>query len=415
MPHVYKRWSKNKTTLIFDLDHTLVHVQNLPSITKNKTSENNSFNTRFPSHSFYSTIVLDDTPQKMDIGLIHYRPYLKEFLSLCFEHFNVAFWSSASASVYVKNVVMHILAICKKSVSDVCFVWGRSDLKKPVFVDAFTNSLVYEPNDSNINKDYQKPMHLVFKAFPQMNKKNVILFDNIASHMVGGNRNHYIYVPPFNYINHHDTILLKLLNLLKNTYGLKYRITSHELLPIETSSLCNDNAHVMNPYLNSKYVLPRIDFSLLTQGTEILVHNYDKSLTHPAIVTKTANKHDTHIPIQFLDDGNYSNYKVYSVANDSDDVVKKSTILIKRKSLIHISQIVCTLDDDACTFAYGLDATDIQTWRRMMKLLPNPSASYSKRKHKSNKRKHKSNKKTRKLIGRTKKTQKSWKKVKRGA
>jgi hypothetical protein len=167
----------------------------------------------------------------------------------------------------------------------------------------------------------------------------------------------------------------------------------------------------MHPYLNSKYVLPRIDFSLLTQGTEILVHNYDKSLTHPAIVTKTANKHDTHIPIQLLDDGNYSSYKVDSVANDSDDVVKKSTILNKRKSLIHISQIVCTLDDDTCTSAYGLDGTDIQTWRRMMNLLPNPFVSYRKRKHKSNKRKHKSNKRTRKLIGRTKKTQKSWKKV----
>lgn len=223
----YNKPKVNHTTLIFDLDHTLVHNQNLhqpqavefPSAKqKHKWTFKSDLDThtasmvercRFPLHSSYFALHLSKHNY-----IIHLRPDVLSFLTFCFEHFNVAFWS-AGGYKYVKAIVLHLLHTLQKQPSDILFAWARTEIdcstSKPKFVDVFTNtSIQHKPTHMNTT-GYYKDMQLVFDKFPSLSRQHTILVDNLPTHNTANIDNCCLILPPFTYLNVHDNILHKLL------------------------------------------------------------------------------------------------------------------------------------------------------------------------------------------------------------
>lgn len=71
----------------------------------------------------YSSETLLDHDPDFSFGQFHTykRPFLKEFLQFCFEHFEVAIWTSATKS-YAVNITEHILEKEQK----LSFFWTRN-------------------------------------------------------------------------------------------------------------------------------------------------------------------------------------------------------------------------------------------------------------------------------------------------
>ena len=83
---IYGKPRPNCTTLLFDLDETLIEVQDLcittPDVTKpTKLTNNNTVHTlpvtRFPPHSTY---FVDTSADCKNIGIVHLRPHLRPLI-----------------------------------------------------------------------------------------------------------------------------------------------------------------------------------------------------------------------------------------------------------------------------------------------------------------------------------------------
>lgn len=114
--------STNKILLVLDIDETLIHARET---------------------------ALDRPADHIVFGYhIYRRPHLKSFLDICFRHFQVAVWSSASDD-YVEAVVKLIFP----EPSSLLFVWGRS---RASFRRVITD-MDYTGDPSN-HQHYTKPL-----------------------------------------------------------------------------------------------------------------------------------------------------------------------------------------------------------------------------------------------------------------
>ena len=233
--------SQPRTTLLFDLDETLVSTQWLyPHVT-----HENDYRTemvRFPEHSrgFIS-----------DSNIVHYRPGVIPFLKRCLAHCHVAFWSTGG-KIYVERIVRRLMHDCREPVSSLLFVWARSNAPRAAssssfdsqttpplnrrvvvhpanaprevdrirFVDVFTGEYitrktsVHPPNTPFRTSDSHKDLQLVFERFPKLSRNHVVLLDNLPNHSVGNDPANVAWIPPFSYLNIHDTVLRTLCRLI---------------------------------------------------------------------------------------------------------------------------------------------------------------------------------------------------------
>lgn len=218
----YSPLKPNASVLIFDLDDTLLdfaRLYNSTTVTM-PTAKNNYVFTqneldktlhaeRFPKHCI---TFLNDTKD----CLIYLRPYLLEFLTFCFDHFNVAFWSNGEQT-HVKHVVLQILRYLKKSPKDIAFAWGSlNEMKntKPKFIDVFTKKVLHYTKLQVLTYTDHKDMEYVFHTFPKRDKTDFILFDNMPNFFIH-NLPNIAYIPPFTRYNIYDCILHMLICKMK--------------------------------------------------------------------------------------------------------------------------------------------------------------------------------------------------------
>lgn len=218
----YGQPKPNRTTLLLDLDETLVQLQPLTVTSPQPTPRRDTsyWNVpqvlpceRFPTHSTYFVDVSSDG---RDVGIIHLRPHLKPFLHFCFQHFNVAFWSTGAAD-YVRNIVSHLLCCVGKTTSDILFAWARSDYQAATdakFVDVFTHKTVTYAKNQAVSYTAHKDLTFVFDRFPILSKDHTLLMDNLLTHQATNTYDCVLYVPPYCYLNTHDNVLVKLLNTM---------------------------------------------------------------------------------------------------------------------------------------------------------------------------------------------------------
>lgn len=226
----YSKPHSNRTTLIFDLDHTLIHSQfiDAPNVSfpteadKYKWQPDTLFSTvvhqcRTPSHSHFFIATFKREPPE-EYCVVYLRPNVLPFLAFCFQHFNVAFWSTGTKD-YVCTIVMHLLCALRKQPNDIFFAWARNKVdtssSDPKFVDVFTNQMIGQltafPNTTTFHKD----LNYVFSRFPHISRKHTILVDNLPSHGVANIVNCCLILPPFSYLNTHDNVLHYFLELLQ--------------------------------------------------------------------------------------------------------------------------------------------------------------------------------------------------------
>ena len=185
-PFAYNPPDTKRATLLFDLDHTLVEVQNQTHercVTMPTAATGYKFsgvNTpaptfdRFPAHGLYSTIPdLQDATFAQSI--VHYRPHIVPFLRFCFEHFNVGFWSTAAA-VNVHHIALNLLRLVNRQPADLLCVWAKRNIPRSSnrlpedvkFIDALTNEELQPPTHGVRVTGNHKDLHYVYDRFPKL-------------------------------------------------------------------------------------------------------------------------------------------------------------------------------------------------------------------------------------------------------
>ena len=213
-----------RTTFLFDLDETFVHSQPLrtanlemPTRASNYRFDNEgqcAMLQRFPSHS---TVSVFFSAARKSTRLIHYRPYVIPFLRFCFEHFNVGFWSTGS-NVYVRHITLQLLRMTGHQPADLVCAWARkpfdasdavSDATPPPhkFVDVLTGVSVRPATRAMRSQGYHKDLQTVFARFPTLDRSRVVLVDNLPTHLVRNAPTNVLWIPPYTYLNTHDTVL----------------------------------------------------------------------------------------------------------------------------------------------------------------------------------------------------------------
>ena len=225
----YNKPSTNRSTLIFDLDHTLIHSQFVAASNVSFPTKENHYKwpstvlyadvlhkSRLPNHSQFFIINFKRDPE--EYGIVYVRPHVLPFLTFCFEHCNVAFWSTGTKD-YVHSIVLHLLCALHKQPRDIAFAWARrkvdSSSTEPKFIDVFTEQLIGQNGMVNNTTGFYKDMHYVFSRFPRLSRQHTILIDNLPTHYVANVENCILIVPPFSYLNTHDNVLQHFLELLQ--------------------------------------------------------------------------------------------------------------------------------------------------------------------------------------------------------
>lgn len=135
--------SRKRNLLILDLDETLVFATEAPL---DRPADFSAFQFQ-----------------------VYRRPYLDEFITVCFEYFDVAVWSSASDD-YVRRVVEAVFP--KPELLQ--FVWGRSRASLPrsfVDMDGYFHSADHQ--------NYRKPLVKVKKLGWRL--ENIVIVDDTPS------------------------------------------------------------------------------------------------------------------------------------------------------------------------------------------------------------------------------------------
>jgi hypothetical protein len=298
-PHAYATPKANCTTVLFDLDETLIQCQSLANtapvlkpMSPNDT-ERQLPTTRFPSHSTY---FVDKTPDCKYIDIIHIRPHTLPFLAFCFDHCNVAFWSTGTAD-YVKNIVAHLLYYSGKTTKDILFAWARtstSGTRAPntdtKFIDVFTGEPIPFSSHQSLTYTSHKDLAYVFERFPSVSKTYTILVDNLPSHQATNEYDAVLYIPPFCYLNTHDTVLLKLTRMMQRLLNKQdsakatakqkpahnattlLRMTKHDVCAIGLLSPTNNRITYPRGYIEQETNQHfKLDASLLKTGQAVIV------------------------------------------------------------------------------------------------------------------------------------------------
>jgi hypothetical protein len=213
-----------RTTFLFDLDETFVHSQPLRTATVEMPTRAQNYRfgyegprampQRFPPHS---TVSVFTSAANNSVRLIHYRPYVIPFLRFCFEHFNVGFWSTGG-NVYVRHITLQLLRMTGHQPADLVCAWARksfdpsdavSDATPPPhkFVDVLTGVSVRPPVRAMRSQRHHKDLQTVFARFPTLDRSRVVLVDNLPMHLVRNAPTNVLWIPPYTYLNTHDTVL----------------------------------------------------------------------------------------------------------------------------------------------------------------------------------------------------------------
>ena len=216
---------------------------------------------------FHNTqnVFFDYHRNKLYPGLIHLRPYLKTFLRYCFQHYNVAFWSTGNVD-YVRNIVLHIQYMVDKQPQDIVFAWANTSQEgfghknSTHFMDCLTGESISQHDISHhlCTEQNHKHLNYVFSKFPKLVPHTVLLVDNLPDHATMNKPENVIYIPPYAYMNVHDTILQSFLHLLKSyeisnttippkTFVLN---TNHIREALRILSPTNNNVYYPNGYID---------------------------------------------------------------------------------------------------------------------------------------------------------------------
>lgn len=331
----YCKFDKRRCTVIFDLDETLIDARSVKNTTTDMTRAT------FPSHGEFFIMKLNLNKDYM----VFIRPYTIELLIHCFHYFNVAFWSSGEHS-YVKTVVEHLMGFCKRDISDLCFAWGRSDTGT-TFTDAFTSKTIPDALKMG-NNNYHKNLQTVFKLFPTCNPSSTFLFDNLPTHSLFNSPNNIVYVPPYAFQNHNDTILRNLLEIIRGKQYKEWKIPNKLEIPFrsllieelvahkgkcihiskedfkifERRSPTNDNTYYSSGYISSNIMGRTIDTSFLTKGRRVIIVDSEYPFARlPGHVLQTkCNK--TKVSVRTID-SDHTFTSLYHLSKDMTDITCK--------------------------------------------------------------------------------------------
>jgi len=294
---------KNRVTIFLDIDSLLVDVQALHQL-GNITKDSITYQTRkkgigkWPLQPFrfplYSLCVMS----KKSYNLIHFRPYVKEFLSFCFDHFNVAFISELN-HLRVSEIIVHLLHITNKYDKDIVFAWAYSK-KKTHWIDVFTNEVVKQFSEKSISKralslalegsfDVGTFMNVIYTTFSTLNNKNTLL---IRSSHKSDNKiptTNTIYIPIFSYLNVYD-IYLKTFYEKQNAFienNKKQTSTQKSLISIEDLQSISDKTTIEHTQQSRDTVFTR-HLSSLEIGQNVIIPY--KDLYHYAQIYKLDEK-----------------------------------------------------------------------------------------------------------------------------
>ena len=279
----YKKpvYDQPRTTVVFDLDHTLIHSRHLltempgepkkEDLNKRNWFAGSTSEMVLPPTGRGFVVTYDDEktsrrnrknalqrPTKEAL-FIFYRPFVVPLLNWCFLHCNVAFWSTGTER-YVRDIVRRLLHDCNKLPSDLLFAWARANPQKNYrnnkwkwgnhpssadaikFVDVFTQCAVEPPKKNNCdmrNQDTHKDMRYIFTRFPRLSREHIVLVDNLPDHMPGNDPHNILWMPPFVYANAHDRVLKVMLQeLQRRTPAIKSSSSGPDLYPPSSEKHC---------------------------------------------------------------------------------------------------------------------------------------------------------------------------------
>tara|TARA_B110000483_G_scaffold89154_1_gene110088 strand:- start:271 stop:1635 length:1365 start_codon:yes stop_codon:yes gene_type:complete len=377
----YKPIERGRTTVVFDLDDTLMEANGLGTHTydgevndKYKASPQT-----YPTHSLLSDVLVDKVInhdgktkkgiEEVSVLNIHFRPYVIDLLKYCFEHFNVAFWSSAPTH-YVRKIVQRLTRLCGKTEADICFAWGRDVYRRPRFADVFTGAPIKERPSEKENTDFRKPMYQVWDTYPSVDRNHLILFDNLPSHMVANERENHVYIPPFSYMNANDTILREILDIIqkkvesqngKGGKGKRAQITSSDLRAIESVSPLNKRKSMSQPYLRLNTGFTRPDISTLPKGEEVAVFYPEADKVLPSIICKKPKEGDNYAWVEVHHAKRHSNHGMNELSETIDPkTLVRSGVVTRERRRVPIHMVLGPLS--LVAEAYGLK-NEIENWR----------------------------------------------------
>lgn len=171
--------------IVLDLDETLVHSSeniqdlNILEIYKNPTFLN--------LRKRIYTLQLDDVTNKNGEGLKYEmwgitRPYIKEFLTMCFTYFKIVAVWSAGRRKYVEAIVDYLF----------------KDIRRPHVIFTYDHCEQY-----NVGKEHLlvKPLQKMINTVPGLNKymslENTFVIDDRASTFTYVNQNNGILIPAY--------------------------------------------------------------------------------------------------------------------------------------------------------------------------------------------------------------------------
>jgi len=93
------------------------------------------------------------------------RPYLAPFIEYALEHYDVAVWSSAQRK-NVKKLCEFVFTPEQRS--NLVFEWNQTQC----------NTVDPHPDPTETKPLFEKPLHRVWKEFPQYDKTNTLIFDD---------------------------------------------------------------------------------------------------------------------------------------------------------------------------------------------------------------------------------------------
>lgn len=388
----YKPIERGRTTVVFDLDHTLMDANGLGMHTYDGEVDNKytAKPQTYPTHSLLSDVLVfkvinhDGKTKKrgsarnakqenvvVSVLNIHFRPYVVDLLKYCLEHFNVAFWSSASTH-YVRKVVQRLTRLCGKTEEDICFAWGRDVYRRPRFADAFTGALIKERPSEKENTDFRKSMYQVWDTYPSVDRNHLILFDNLPSHMVANERENHVYVPPFSYLNANDTILRKLLDIIRKKMfgpqngergkGKRSQMTSSDLRAIEGASPLNKRESMSHGYLTLNSGFTRPDVSTLPKGEEVAVFYPEADEVLPAVICKQPKQGENYAWVEVHYAKRHSEHGINDLFDTVDpNTLVRSGVVTRERRRVPIHMVLGPLSLVAKT--YGLK-DKIENWRK---------------------------------------------------
>lgn len=194
-----------KSCAVIDLDSTLVHTFGNDStwtfidFKENKRLKQRIFDIRYSGVFKWGTI----------------RPGTDKFLKTCFEVFDIVGVWSAGAYEYVHQIVDEIFPRRPD------FIWTREDCVPSIFNKD-------EDHNQRINTVVQKPLEKILLHYPDINPKQMLIFDDYRD-VCEQNALYHVHVPAwegqYDTLNNSDATLVKLskwLPSLKNYDDYKF-------------------------------------------------------------------------------------------------------------------------------------------------------------------------------------------------